>query len=145
MELDILLMTFISQAVVSGQRESWVIDECKEHDKLNQEPGHRHDDITYDSIAKAFGLKLELYEKAYERMKELSKPKEGQPPFDWDKKSDALSAKLRMIELPKDKSRKDEEQYIFPCENLWVPVAVVNGNVHILPGVPTLCMHPDHS
>lgn len=43
-----------------------------------------------------------------------------------------------MIELPTDPSIPDSKQVIFPQEDLWVPVACVNGNVHILPGVPRL-------
>src|SRR5688572_26891758 len=76
-------------------------------------------------------------------MKRLSKPKPNQPPFDWDTPSPALTAKLRMIELPTDDFTESEKQFIFPHEDLWVPVACVNGNVHILPGVPRLCQYPD--
>lgn len=43
-----------------------------------------------------------------------------------------------MIELPYDKNLKDEDQVIFVSEDLWVPVNVVNGNIHILPGIPRL-------
>jgi molybdopterin-biosynthesis enzyme MoeA-like protein len=43
-----------------------------------------------------------------------------------------------MIELPTDESRDMKMQVLFPKEELWVPVSVVNGNVHILPGVPRL-------
>lgn len=43
-----------------------------------------------------------------------------------------------MVELPYDDKVPDSEQVIFPREDLWVPVAVVNGNIHILPGVPRL-------
>jgi len=43
-----------------------------------------------------------------------------------------------MIELPTDESRDDKSQVIFPVDDLWVPVACINGNVHILPGVPRL-------
>jgi molybdopterin-biosynthesis enzyme MoeA-like protein len=32
----------------------------------------------------------------------------------------------------------DEDQVIFVNETLWVPVSCVNGNIHILPGVPRL-------
>lgn len=98
----------------------------------------RHDDITYQSIAKAFGLKLKLHQAAFERMKRLSKPHPLQPNFDWDTPSPALTAKLRMVELPYDENRPDEEQALFVADDLWVPIAVVNGNVHILPGVPRL-------
>jgi len=97
-----------------------------------------HDDITYQSIAKAFGLKLKLHQEAYERMKRLSKPHPSQPNFNWDEDSPARRAKLRMIELPTDDSRDSKSQFLFPVDDLWVPVACVNGNVHILPGVPRL-------
>jgi len=98
----------------------------------------RHDDITYQSIAKAFNLPLKLYEPAFERMKRLSKPHPSQPNFDWDTPSPALTAKLRMVELPIDESKNPDEQVVFVDDNLWVPVSVVNGNIHILPGVPRL-------
>ena len=71
-------------------------------------------------------------------MKKLSKPHPSQPTFSWDEDSPARRAKLRMIELPTDASRDPNMQVIFPAEDLWVPVACVNGNVHILPGVPRL-------
>lgn len=43
-----------------------------------------------------------------------------------------------MIILPFDESRNTDDQVIFTDEALWVPMCVVNGNVHILPGVPRL-------
>lgn len=100
--------------------------------------GPTHDDITYQSIAKAFGLPLKLHGPAFERMKRLSKPHKSQPNFDWNVDSAALRAKKRMVELPIDDSIPDEEQVVFISDELWVPVSVVNGNVHILPGVPRL-------
>ncbi|KFA61926.1 hypothetical protein S40285_02832 [Stachybotrys chlorohalonatus IBT 40285] len=100
--------------------------------------GPTHDDITYQSIAKAFGLPLKLYDEAFRRMKKLSKPHSSEPQFNWDVDSPTLRAKLRMVELPTDESIELEKQFIFPLEDLWVPVAAVNGNIHILPGVPTL-------
>lgn len=62
------------------------------------------------------------------------------PNFDWEKPSPQLDAKLRMVRLPIDKTRPiDDVQVLFvDPEKLWVPVSVVNGNVHILPGVPRL-------
>lgn len=81
---------------------------------------------------------MKLHEAAYERMKRLSKPHKSQPEFDWSVDSPALRAKKRMVELPLDESLADEEQVIFVSDSLWVPVACVNGNVHILPGVPRL-------
>jgi molybdopterin-biosynthesis enzyme MoeA-like protein len=98
----------------------------------------RHDDITYQSIAKAFNLPLKLHHEAFERMKRLSKPHKSQPNFDWNTPSQALTAKKRMVELPLDDSIPYEDQVIFVDDNLWVPVSCVNGNIHILPGVPSL-------
>lgn len=71
-------------------------------------------------------------------MKRLSRPRPGQPPFSWDVDSPARTAKLRMAELPHDPSRDQNLQAIFVADDLWVPIACVNGNVHILPGVPRL-------
>lgn len=47
---------------------------------------------------------------------------------------------MRMVELPVDESRDLGKQVLFPHDDLWVPVCVVNENIHILPGVPRLCM-----
>ncbi|KAH7031403.1 MoaB/Mog domain-containing protein [Microdochium trichocladiopsis] len=100
--------------------------------------GPTHDDITYQSIAKAFGLPLKLHQEAYERMKKLSKHSKTDPNFSWDVESPTKTARLRMVELPSDESLDLAPQALFPSDNLWVPVAVVNGNIHILPGVPRL-------
>ena len=107
-----------------------------EQDKLT--PSLRHDDITYESIAKAFDLKLKLHDDALRRMKKLSKPHPSQPNFSYDVPSPALEAKLRMLRLPIDTDREEESQVLFVDEGLWVPISVVNGNIHILPGVPRL-------
>ncbi|KAJ4134921.1 hypothetical protein NW768_004530 [Fusarium equiseti] len=97
-----------------------------------------HDDITYQSIAKAFNLPLKLHQETFEKMKLLSKPHPNQPKFDWEVDSPARRAKLRMAELPIDESRDIKKQALFPHDDLWVPVSVVNGNIHILPGIPRL-------
>jgi molybdopterin-biosynthesis enzyme MoeA-like protein len=83
-------------------------------------------------------LQLKLHDAAYDRMKRLSKPHKSQPGFSWDVPSAALTAKKRMVELPIDEKAADEDQVIFVDETLWVPVSCVNGNIHILPGVPRL-------
>ncbi|CAG8970830.1 hypothetical protein HYALB_00001618 [Hymenoscyphus albidus] len=100
--------------------------------------GPTHDDITYQSIATAFSLPLILHPTVLSKMKKLSKPHPSQVDFSWDVDSPARRAKYRMIELPTDTSIPGSKQVIFPCDDLWVPVACVNGNVHILPGVPRL-------
>jgi molybdopterin-biosynthesis enzyme MoeA-like protein len=81
---------------------------------------------------------LKLHEEAFEKMKRLSKPHKSQPNFDWNTPSAALTAKKRMIELPLDDSRPYDEQALFVKDDLWVPLSVVNGNIHILPGVPRI-------
>lgn len=100
--------------------------------------GPTHDDITYSSIAKAFNLPLKLYEPAFERMKKLSNPSQLQRGFKWDEPSPALTARLRMVELPYDETIDEDAQNVFVADDSWVPIATVNGNVHILPGVPRL-------
>jgi len=100
--------------------------------------GPTHDDITYQSIAKAFNLELKLHEPTVAKMKKFSRPHKSQPNFDWNTPSPALTAKLRMAQLPTDPNIPDEEQVIHVKEDLWVPISVVNGNIHILPGVPRI-------
>ncbi|KAF5722875.1 3'-phosphoadenosine 5'-phosphosulfate sulfotransferase (PAPS reductase) FAD synthetase [Fusarium mundagurra] len=100
--------------------------------------GPTHDDITYQSIAKAFNLPLKLHRETLDKMKLMSKVHPNQPKFDWDVDSPARRAKLRMAELPIDESRDLKKQALFPHDDLWVPVSVVNGNIHILPGIPRL-------
>jgi len=100
--------------------------------------GPTHDDITYASIAAAFNLPLVVHEKTLERMKRLSRPHPSQKAFSWDEDTPAREAKMRMVRLPYDAGLGDEEQVVFVSDDLWVPVSVVNGNVHILPGIPRL-------
>lgn len=100
--------------------------------------GPTHDDITYQSIARAFNLPLVLHEEALKKMKALSKPKKQDESFSWDVDSPQRRARMRMVELPYDQQKPDEEQVLFVAEDLWVPISVVNGNVHIFPGIPRL-------
>ncbi|KAF3932303.1 hypothetical protein ABW19_dt0206378 [Dactylella cylindrospora] len=67
-------------------------------------------------------------------MKRLWKSKRGEPTFDWDTPSPRLSAKLRMATLPTGPGCR----MYFPSDDLWVPISIVNENVHILPGIPLL-------
>ena len=71
-------------------------------------------------------------------MRRLAKPHPSQPNFSWDEPSPALEAKKRMIRLPFDTSIPEDGQVLFVTDELWVPISVVNGNIHILPGVPRL-------
>ncbi|KAI7841941.1 hypothetical protein COHA_004468 [Chlorella ohadii] len=84
--------------------------------------GPTHDDITYESIAAAFGCHLELHQPTVDRMQEH-----------YDKRGVELNeARLRMARLPKD----DSVEVLF-TPGLWVPLVCIQGT-YILPGIPRL-------
>ena len=62
--------------------------------------GPTHDDITYQSIARAFDLPLVAHAGALEKMKRLSKPHPGQVNFSWEEDSAARRAKMRVSPYP---------------------------------------------
>ncbi len=82
--------------------------------------GPTHDDVTYESIASAFGLSLELHAPTVERMR-AHYAAQGK---------ELNSARLRMATLPAGCTVHD-------TTGSWVPLAQVR-NVFILPGVPWL-------
>lgn len=93
----------------------------KEHDLVFTSGGigPTLDDLTYAGVAKAFGLPLEEHKETLRMMREI------QPHMEIN------AARLRMAILPA------------PCETfwtgeLWVPLACVNRNVYVLPGIPSL-------
>ncbi|KAI8613205.1 MoaB/Mog domain-containing protein [Chytriomyces sp. MP71] len=88
--------------------------------------GPTHDDITYDSIAKAFGLSLKQHNDTIEKMKAIAHARDPSTPFDLN------TGRLRMATLPHPATVSH------PCKDLWVPIVTVNGNVSIFPGVPRL-------
>jgi molybdopterin-biosynthesis enzyme MoeA-like protein len=91
---------------------------------LNNSIGPTLDDITYSSIAHAFGLELKLDQDTCQSMVEIaSKRIEG-----WS----LTEARKRMVIFP------HPAEIIRTRDDMWVPVIVVNGNVHILPGIPRL-------
>jgi molybdopterin-biosynthesis enzyme MoeA-like protein len=97
--------------------------------------GPTHDDITYSSISKAFNLPLVLEPETYARLRQFSKKKIE----DWDADTTEVRAKKKMAILPLDRSRKiKDEQIYFSHNEAMTPLVVVNGNVHILPGVSFL-------
>ncbi|WPG98206.1 Hypothetical protein R9X50_00099300 [Acrodontium crateriforme] len=101
--------------------------------------GPTHDDITYQSIAKAFDLELELYQEAFEQMKRMTKPNtETSQGFSWEEASDELQAKLRVVTLPFDRTKPKASQCLLVSDVYWVPISVVNQNVFILPGIPRI-------
>lgn len=88
--------------------------------------GPTHDDITYQSIAKAFQLPLELDTETQQRM-DLIRESNGEQKLS----GDALKAQQRMCIFPVPNSK----HYI--SDDLWTPIVQVQ-NVHILPGIPKL-------
>ncbi|KAI8971634.1 MoaB/Mog domain-containing protein [Mycotypha africana] len=96
--------------------------------------GPTHDDITYSALAKAFQLPLQLDKETCLRM-------ERSAAMTYNKKPDQpqwtlTEARKRMAIFPEPskKLRMDEKE----DELLWVPVVVVNDNIHVLPGIPKL-------
>lgn len=91
--------------------------------------GPTHDDITYEAVAKAFNLPVEIDQIVAEKMKTLGKRKID------PSNVEAVAAQLRMATIPKG----DNVKTIYVDEkNLWVPVVAINEKIHILPGVPQL-------
>ncbi|KNE66140.1 molybdenum cofactor synthesis domain-containing protein [Allomyces macrogynus ATCC 38327] len=91
--------------------------------------GPTHDDITYASIAKAFGCTLEDRAAAEREPATIVAPSHTDPGSMVAMRM--TSARLRMAQLPYPSTA-----HFTP--GLWVPLCVVNGNVHILPGIPRL-------
>lgn len=80
------------------------------------------DDMTYESVADAFGLELKEHPETIKRMHAIS------PNMDLNE------ARLRMATLP-----TGDGVSVFWTDKLWVPtVCVGDGKVFVLPGVPRL-------
>lgn len=96
--------------------------------------GPTPDDISYDSIGKAFGAQpLEYDSETLRRMEEHQKTRS----YSHKQTEEMLTARKRMALFPSAKQGVKVE-VIHPAEDLWVPVVRVAGKVHILPGVPRL-------
>lgn len=100
-----------------------------------------HDDITYASIARAYHLSLELHEETIDKMaviqtKRLETDHLAQGlPLDTFRSTFVMTpARQRMATLPSG----ENVQVIFPSSHLWVPLVIVNKNVHVLPGLQLL-------
>ncbi|GAA5913389.1 flavin adenine dinucleotide pyrophosphatase [Sporobolomyces salmoneus] len=90
--------------------------------------GPTHDDITYESVAKAFNLPLVYHDETIKRMEAFSKGR-----YDFKSQTEEQkTARLRMALFPKG------QEYLFVQEDMWVPVVRVQGKVTIFPGIPAL-------
>lgn len=84
--------------------------------------GPTHDDITYEAIARALGLTIQLHQGTYDRMK-----------VHYEERGIELNeSRLRMAHLP------TPCEVLPPQENSWVPLCCCGGNVYVLPGIPRL-------
>ncbi|KAK9457097.1 MoaB/Mog domain-containing protein [Dipodascopsis uninucleata] len=88
--------------------------------------GPTHDDITYESIAKAFNLPLQLHGETVDRMAKYSSRRIDPT------NTDAHRARMRMATLPIN------SDIYYPLSFSWVPVVCVAKKIHILPGIPQL-------
>ncbi|ODV90557.1 hypothetical protein CANCADRAFT_2287 [Tortispora caseinolytica NRRL Y-17796] len=91
--------------------------------------GPTHDDITYPSIAKAYGLDVKLHQPTVDKMAQFAKIDHN------DKQRHEAQMRMALLPYSEDKSKAD---CLFVDPSLWVPVAVVASKIHILPGIPQL-------
>lgn len=118
---------------IIGDDEAEIISTVKEFDSkfdliiTSGGIGPTHDDLTYESIAKAYQLDLKLNEEAKSKMyktyahllRNFTKEQE--------------EANLRMVKLPYGAN----VQYLY-APDLWVPIVNINDKLNILPGIPRL-------
>jgi molybdopterin-biosynthesis enzyme MoeA-like protein len=88
-----------------------------------------HDDITYSSIAKAFGLSMELDDETWEIVQRL---KERQQATSTDSLKASIEGYKRLATFP------SPGEHIRAHASIPIPVVVINSNVYILPGIPRL-------
>ncbi|CAG8500396.1 4292_t:CDS:2 [Ambispora leptoticha] len=91
--------------------------------------GTTHDDITYPSIARAFGLELVYHQETIDRMMGVL---QNHPILKKETSVEVITASKRMALFP------SPSLVVYPNETIWVPIVIVNNNVHILPGIPSL-------
>ncbi|KAF8967935.1 MoaB/Mog domain-containing protein [Flammula alnicola] len=90
--------------------------------------GPTHDDITYESLAKAFNQKLVHNDETIRRMREMNRHRK------WigTQNAQQLAATNRMALFP------ENAEVIYVGEDIWVPVVRLEGKLCIFPGIPAL-------
>lgn len=92
--------------------------------------GPTPDDITYQSIAKAWNCDLAYHDETLRRMAENLKARQVDQS---NITEDMITARKRMALFP-----TEHVEVLFPTSQLWVPVVRMGGRLCILPGVPRL-------
>lgn len=123
----------LNEIVTIGDEESQIVETlqrlCKNHQFIVTSGGigPTHDDITYESVAKSFGLPTKIDEECKKHMQRLSKPESRLD-------AEALKDFYRMATLPYGPGVKNYRI----AEDLWVPICSINHTVYVLPGIPQL-------
>ncbi|EDO19384.1 hypothetical protein Kpol_1002p30 [Vanderwaltozyma polyspora DSM 70294] len=123
----------LKEIVTVGDEEEQIINSIKRLSKkydfiaTTGGIGPTHDDITYECIAKAFGLDCILDEECKARMQIKSNPEARLD-------SEALKDYYRMATLPTGSNVKS----YYLVDDLWVPICSINNNIFIFPGIPQL-------
>lgn len=91
--------------------------------------GPTHDDITYSSLAVAFGQQLKLSDEVRHRMTALSMYRKEH--LD-NQTEEQRAARERMALFP------SEAEILFVVEDLWVPIVRLEYKLCVLPGIPSL-------
>ncbi|KAG6329498.1 hypothetical protein ID866_9592 [Astraeus odoratus] len=90
--------------------------------------GPTHDDITYASLAKAFGQRLAYHADTLARMEASFKDRLSQE----DQTEEQRTARKRMALFP------EGAEVLFVASDLWVPVVRLQGKLCVFPGIPAL-------
>ncbi|KAG8216151.1 MoaB/Mog domain-containing protein [Butyriboletus roseoflavus] len=90
--------------------------------------GPTHDDITYASLAKAFGQQLSYHAETLTRMEELIRLR---PSFTQQNEEQRIARK-RMALFP------HAAEVLFVAPDIWVPVVRLGGKLCVFPGIPSL-------
>ncbi|KAI0318225.1 Molybdopterin binding protein, partial [Amylostereum chailletii] len=90
--------------------------------------GPTHDDITYESLAKAFHQPLVHHKETLHRMVEMSKHRS------WvtQQTEEQKVARERMALFP------ESAEVLYTARDIWVPVVRLEGKLCIFPGIPSL-------
>ncbi|KDR75745.1 hypothetical protein GALMADRAFT_248416 [Galerina marginata CBS 339.88] len=97
--------------------------------------GPTHDDITYESLGKAFDQKLVHHDETIRRLTEMNKQRK------WvgTQNAEQRAATHRMALFP------EKAEVIYVADDIWVPVVRLAGKLCIFPGIPALFRKMLHS